>query len=180
MKRYILTGAPGAGKTAIIRALEVDGYAVVEEAATDIMALELARGTQEPWTHPSFVGAITALQRTRELRASAQGDNVQVYDRSPICTLALAEFLGAPVPSVLAEEVRRIEVEGIYERQVIFIETLGFVTPTEVRRISYEDALRFERLHEETYRRRGYDCVRIPAQPLAGRVMRVAEIVGRP
>ena len=37
MKRYIVTGAPGAGKTAIIRHLEIDGFSVVEEAATDVI-----------------------------------------------------------------------------------------------------------------------------------------------
>jgi predicted ATPase len=30
---YILTGAPGAGKTAVLRLLETSGYPVVEEAA---------------------------------------------------------------------------------------------------------------------------------------------------
>jgi predicted ATPase len=42
MKRYILTGAPGEGKTAILRHLELDGYGIVEGAATDIIALEQA------------------------------------------------------------------------------------------------------------------------------------------
>ena len=48
MKRYILTGAPGAGKTAILRQLELDGYGVVEEAATDIIAIEQAQGVADP------------------------------------------------------------------------------------------------------------------------------------
>ncbi|MBM0260113.1 AAA family ATPase, partial [Micromonospora sp. 4G55] len=39
MPAYILTGAPGSGKTAILRQLEIDGHAVVEEAATDVIAL---------------------------------------------------------------------------------------------------------------------------------------------
>jgi predicted ATPase len=34
MRRFIMTGAPGAGKTSILRVLESLGYAVVEEAAT--------------------------------------------------------------------------------------------------------------------------------------------------
>ena len=37
MKRFILTGTPGAGKTAVVRQLELDGFSVVEEAATDIL-----------------------------------------------------------------------------------------------------------------------------------------------
>ena len=39
MHRYILTGAPGAWKTVLLRALERAGHAVVEEAATDLIAL---------------------------------------------------------------------------------------------------------------------------------------------
>ena len=53
MKRFVLTGTSWAGKTAIIRQLELDGFSVVEEAATDIIALAQARGIAEPWTHPS-------------------------------------------------------------------------------------------------------------------------------
>jgi len=48
MKRYIITGAPGSGKTAIIRQLELDGFSVVEEAATDIIAALQTHGTAEP------------------------------------------------------------------------------------------------------------------------------------
>lgn len=70
MKRFILTGAPGARKTAIIRQLELDGFSVVEEAATDIIALEQSRGVAESWKHPSFIDAIVDLQKRRQLRAS--------------------------------------------------------------------------------------------------------------
>ena len=38
MHRFVLTGAPGSGKTAILRQLEIYGLAVVEEAATDVIA----------------------------------------------------------------------------------------------------------------------------------------------
>jgi len=38
MKRYILTGTPGAGKTVLLRALELRGYVVIEESATDFIA----------------------------------------------------------------------------------------------------------------------------------------------
>jgi predicted ATPase len=48
MRRFIITGAPGAGKTAIIRQLELDGFGVVEEAATDVIAAAHAQGTVQP------------------------------------------------------------------------------------------------------------------------------------
>ena len=39
MKRYILTGTPGSGKTSILQALKNQGYAVVEEAGADCWGL---------------------------------------------------------------------------------------------------------------------------------------------
>ena len=58
MKRFVLTGTPGSGKTAILRQLEGEGYGVVEEAATDVIALEQAKGIAEPWTRPAFIDRV--------------------------------------------------------------------------------------------------------------------------
>ena len=111
MKRYILTGTPGAGKTALLRHLELDGYSVVEEAATDIIALEQAQGVAEPWSRASFIDAIVNLQRDRQLRAARLTDDLQFFDRSPICTYALAKNLGYLSSAALSREIER---ERIY------------------------------------------------------------------
>jgi predicted ATPase len=50
--------------------------------------------------------------------------------------------------------------EVIYQHRVFFIRNLGFVTLTEARRISFEETLRFENIHEETYRD-GFELVSI-------------------
>jgi predicted ATPase len=65
VKRFILTGAPVCGKTSIIRQLELDGFNVVEEAATDVIALQQERGIAEPWTNPLFIDVVASLQRER-------------------------------------------------------------------------------------------------------------------
>src|SRR5436189_1423644 len=115
MRRFIITGAPGAGKTAIIRQLELDGFGVVEEAATDVLAAAQAQGTVEPWTHPSFIDAIATLQRERQIRASYQSDEVQFHDRCVVCTAALAVHLAQPLSPFLAGELERIKKEAIYQ-----------------------------------------------------------------
>src|SRR5215813_2937743 len=96
MRRFVITGAPGAGKTAIIRQLELDGFSVVEEAATDVIAAEQAQGITEPWTDPSFIDAVARLQRVRQIRASHQPDEIQFHDRCVICSAVLATYLGYP------------------------------------------------------------------------------------
>src|SRR5277367_4713543 len=114
MKRFILTGAPGSGKTTIIRQLGLDGFSVVEEAATDAIALAQAQGISEPWTHPSFLDSVADLQRLRQLSASCEPDGIQFYDRSVVCTAALAEYLGHPVSDILSRELERVRTEAIF------------------------------------------------------------------
>lgn len=83
MPAYILTGAPGAGKTAVLRLLETLGYAVVEEAALDGIALSGALGCLEPWQEPSFIDKIVTLQRRRKDAARrAVGSGAVFFDRS--------------------------------------------------------------------------------------------------
>jgi predicted ATPase len=170
MKRFILTGAPGAGKTAILRQLELDGFSVVEETATDVIALAQAVGDAEPWTHPSFIDSVVDLQRRRQLRASCDPDGVQFHDRSAICTAAVAVYLGYPVSETLSRELERVRTEEIFQRRVFFIRNLGFITPSEARRISFEETLRFERIHEETYRNFGFEIISVKAGSLLERV----------
>jgi predicted ATPase len=170
MRRFIITGAPGAGKTAVLRQLELDGFSVVEEAATDVIAAAHAQGTVEPWRHPSFIDAITHLQRDRQIRASYQRDEVQFHDRCAVCTAALAVYLGYPFSLFLASELERIKKEAIYQNRVFFIRNLGFITPTEARRISFEETVRFEKIHEETYRDFGFELVPVEPASVAERV----------
>ena len=170
MRRFILTGTPGSGKTSILRQLEREGFGVVEEAATDVIAREHAQGIAEPWTRPAFIDAIVNLQHWRERLAAAAPVDVQFHDRSVFCTAALATYLGYEASEGLTQELARLAREAAFQKRVFFISNLGFVTPTEARRISFEEALRFERIHEETYRSHGFDLVPIAPAPLEQRV----------
>src|ERR1700733_91593 len=177
MKRFILTGAPGAGKTVLVRQLELDGFSVVEEAATDVIALGQARGIAEPWRDRSFIDAIVDLQTIREARGAERPDAVQFQDRSVVCTAALATYLGFPFGSLLECALERIIRESIFQKEVFFIRNLGFIAPTEARRIPFEEALRFERIHEDIYRHFGFDLISIAAGSLDERVAEIKRIV---
>lgn len=87
-----------------------------------------------------------------------------------MCTAALAAYLGYPYSPILASELNRVKKEAIYQNRVFFIRNLGFITPTEARRISFDDTVRFEKIHEETYRGLGFDLVSVEPGSLAERV----------
>jgi predicted ATPase len=173
MRRYIITGAPGAGKTTILAALRDRGYAVVDEAATDVIAHENAMGRGEPWRDAGFIDAITHLQRERQERPAPPATAAQVFDRSPICTLALARYLGLPVTPVLANEVDRVVAEKIYQPRVFFVRLLGFITPTAARRITLAQSVTFARFHEQAYRDHGFELVDVPAGTVEERIQLV-------
>ena len=178
MKRLILTGAPGSGKTAILRHLELDGFSVVEEAATDIIAAARARGTAEPWEKPSFIDDVVTLQRDRLLRASRLPEPIQFHDRSAVCTAALATYLGYRFSPALVAELNRIQAERVFEERVFFIRNLGFIINTEARRITLEETLRFERIHEETYRNFGFELIDIDPGTVMDRLTKIKAIIG--
>ncbi|MFC4017440.1 AAA family ATPase [Micromonospora sp. GCM10011542] len=168
-RRYVLTGAPGAGKTTLLEALRRRGHLVVREAATDVIAARQAQGYAEPWREPGFVDAVARLQHRRRTTADARGA-VQIHDRSPLCTLALARHLGRPVGPDLAAELDRITGQQTYQRSVFLVGPLGFIRRTAARRIDYAEALAFARLHERVYEAYGHRLVDVPAGPVSERV----------
>jgi predicted ATPase len=176
MPAYILTGAPGSGKTAVLRMLEDAGYPVVEEAATDVIALGQALGCASPWEEADFIDKVVARQRRRRVLGGS-ADGIVFFDRSPVCTLALSRYIGAEPSASLAREVDRVLADGSYEKTVFFIRNQGFVEATAARRISFADSLAFERIHEETYLELGFRLVEVPAGPLSERVALISRCV---
>jgi predicted ATPase len=191
MRRYVVTGAPGAGKTSVLRALREQGFAVAQEAATDVIAREQERGVAEPWRHAGFLDKIACLQRQRQQEwpsgaAARDGAGrtdgadpvaVQLHDRSVLCTLALARFLGQRVTPLLAAEVARVTREQTFERAVLLVRPLGFIEPTAARRISYADSLAFEKVHEAVYAEHGFELIDIAPGPVAVRAAAIAGLI---
>ena len=161
MTGHILTGAPGAGKTVILRGLERAGLAVVEEAATDVIAWAQANGDDTPWERSDFTDAIVDLQQRRAARATA---GPVIFDRSPVCILALTHFLGLEPSAMLVTAAGACR--DLYAPDVFFVESLPTIVNTSARRITLEDARRFGAVHREVYAELGFRLIEIPpAQP---------------
>ena len=119
--------------------------------------------------------SIVELQKQRQRQALPCA--IQFYDRSAICCYALSRYLGREPSAVLFDEIDRLRKEEIFEKEVFFIQNLGFCEPTAARRISFEDALVFEQLHYEAYRSFGYRLINIERNPVAERANEIVNFV---
>lgn len=76
-----------------------------------------------------------------------------------------------------SRELKRIQTEAIYQKRVFFIENLGFITPTEARRINFAEARRFEQVHEEIYSTFGFELVPITPGSVLNRAAAIKQCV---
>lgn len=176
-QRFILTGTPGAGKTILIRALETRKHPVVEEAATDVIALEQATGHTEPWLKPLFIDKIISLQIYRQKLSDLQPYDVCFYDRSPLCTYALCQYLDFAPSNTLIEEIKRIQNTDYFNKTVFFIENLGYIHNTDARKINISEAIHFEVIHKNVYERFGYTLKLIPPESIEKRTHMILETI---
>lgn len=159
VRRFILTGTPGSGKTSVIKELEKLGHIVIHEAATDVILREQDAGIENPWEASGFVDKIVCMQKERQMNAS--GD-LQFYDRSPFCTYALAKHFSHAITPVLLSEIDNCLKNIIYQNDIFFFENLGITEYTDARKISHEEALICERVHLDVHNQFGFNIVIVP------------------
>ncbi len=172
MKRYILTGGPGSGKSSILLDLEIcHGEHVVREAAEDYIKSRQAKGKKDPWTEPDFQDRILDLQLQRESRVPNNAKRVFI-DRG------VADGLAYAMP--LSETFKRIEFKSkrIRYDQVFLIEPLEQTEKNEVRRENRDESLILGRKLEQIYSGFGYEPISIASGPLEERVQKILLYIG--
>lgn len=162
---FILTGAPGSGKTAILGELGHE-FRCVDEPAREVLAEQRATGGSGTWDQDASLFVHLLLQRSIDKYAMAprSGETV-IFDRGiPDCIVYAVRAGVDPTPSLEAADVFR------YQPHVLFLEPWSDIYQTDEERImSFDDTVAFSRTLREVYERSGYSLVDVPWDSIAER-----------
>jgi len=170
---FLLTGAPGAGKTAILDAVG-DMVRRVGEPAREILAEFRAAGDAR--THDRDWTEFVALLLRRSIRnhdEAARLDGRSLFDRGVPDCIAYASVLGVdPEPSERAALTYR------YNAEVLVLEPWEEIYSTDDERtMSFSQTLDFHAAVVDAYDRTGYRLVTVPKDTVAARAAFVADFI---
>jgi predicted ATPase len=172
---FVVTGAPGSGKSAILNRLR-DEFRCVDEPAREVLAEQRATGGIGTWDQDPARFVDLLLQRSVAKYKAARGSSETVlFDRGiPDCVVYAIRAGADPTPSLTAVDAFR------YEPYVLFLDPWSDIYSTDEERImSFADSVSFSDALRDVYSRSGYILVRVPQTSIDARVTFVREFVAR-
>lgn len=175
LRRIVLTGGPGSGKTSLIEALAAAGHATSPEAGRAIIRRQQAiDGQALPWRDRALFAELM-LDRELETHArSEDADGPVFFDRGVPDVAGYLTLCGLPVPAHVERAAREIR----YDRQVFIAPIWPEIFGQDAeRRQDLDEARRTFDAMAEVYPRLGYDLVELPKAPVAERLTFVLETI---
>ncbi len=173
---FVLTGAPGSGKTAVIDNLDTT-IDRVPEPAREILATQRAVGGKgTPQTNPLLFVDLLLRRSIQDHEAAQRSERPTVFDRGVPDCIAYAVVLGVdPSPSVLAANRYR------YHTDVLVLEPWEEVYMTDDERtMSFAETMEFHEALIDAYERASYEMVTVPRDSIEGRATFLRDFIAHP
>jgi predicted ATPase len=175
MQRIVLTGGPGAGKTALLHALGAQGYAVVDESARTIIQSRRSRELS-PRPQPLEFAQEVLRQDIDKYHRHASDSGSVFFDRCVLDALCMLDQVTPLSPGELAAFLSRYP----YYRQVFFLPPWEAIYSNDAERDqTFAEAVAVHERLAEWYRRCGYEVMDVPTVTVAERCGYVLQTLGR-
>lgn len=172
-RRFIVTGAPGSGKTALLNALQTLAVIVAEPARELIAEHRAATGETSLDERPQvFVDRL--VRRSIEKFEAVAGHDVALFDRGLPDCVAYAAMLG-----VDGGPAREAASRHRYDDPAFILPPWEDIYVTDdMRRMRFADAGPFHDRLVAVYTDLGYELVEVPRMPIDDRANVIAARVG--
>jgi predicted ATPase len=171
----VITGAPGSGKTAIVRELVALGYGGVPEPAREVIAQQRANGVDKVYDADPRMFLDLMLSRAIEDHGRASRERGPTFfDRAIPDQIGYAELFGSDTSdAVAAAGAHR------YDERVFVLPSWPEIYVTDGdRRMTFEDAKVFGDRIRQIYVDLGYTIVDVARDTVAARVRFVLDTLG--
>lgn len=168
IRKYVVTGGPGCGKTTTLELLKGRGYNIVPEAAR--MVLQEGKGLAGMTLQEAI------MQKQSDLEEMASGEVIFLDRGLPDCE-AYANYFGGSLEGT--SYTSRLSNAG-YQSKVFYLEPLSknCYKNDQQRKESYDEAVKISEMLKSTYQAKGYQVVSIPAINPEDRANRIVKEIG--
>ena len=158
-QNYIITGAPGTGKTSIINELKKRGFHCIDENSREIIADQIITGGEIlPWKNQIAFENKIADMRTQQYLASAE-DCICFFDRSALDCIAYLKLNNLEATSEIIKNIKKCKFNRTVFYTPIWQEI--YVNDSE-RKENIELAIKVQESIMSTYKSKGYKLIAIP------------------
>jgi len=166
-QRYVITGAPGTGKTAIINALKERGYCCIDENSREIIAEQIINGGEIlPWKNQIAFENLISSKRAKQY-TNIPKDGTYFFDRSTIDCIAYLKANNLETSAEILEVIKNCAFNSNVFYTPIWEEI--YTNDTE-RKESIESAITIENFLLSTYQYFDYTLIEVPKLTIEERV----------
>ena len=158
MQKFVITGAPGTGKTSIINHLKTKGYNCIDEISREIISEQIAiNGEALPWKNLSaFSERVFTLRESQLLNSK---NTLLFFDRGIVDVYAYMKVGSLVIPEHLEASIKK----NRYNTKVFYTPIWEeiYVNDKE-RKESIEQAQIIEDVLLSSYRFYNYQLIKVP------------------